>query len=136
MEIERVHSIFSSDILNLDYYFMHHNQLTSTKIISLWSLKFQDFNYCINMIVFIIGAIILPSIFTFTVHGRSGWHSAPTSITPSTSTTNVVCGLSFSQSQPDFEGFLPPQNWLLVYSNSIECRTSLKTTFQWVELPG
>ena len=29
-----------------------------------------------------------------------------TSITPSTSTTNVVCGLSFSRSQPDFEGFL------------------------------
>ena len=28
------------------------------------------------------------------------------SITPSTSTTNVVCGLSFSRSQPDFEGFL------------------------------
>ena len=28
-----------------------------------------------------------------------------TSITPSTSTTNVVCGLSFSRSQPDFEGF-------------------------------
>ena len=28
------------------------------------------------------------------------------SITPSTSTTDVVCGLSFSQSQPDFEGFL------------------------------
>jgi len=25
---------------------------------------------------------------------------------PSTSTTNVVCGLSFSLSQPDFEGFL------------------------------
>ena len=29
-----------------------------------------------------------------------------TSITPSTSTTYVVCGLSFSRSQPDFEGFL------------------------------
>ena len=29
-----------------------------------------------------------------------------TSITPSTSTTNVVCGLSFSRSQPDFDGFL------------------------------
>ena len=29
-----------------------------------------------------------------------------TSITPSTSTTNVVCGSSFSRSQPDFEGFL------------------------------
>ena len=29
-----------------------------------------------------------------------------TSITPFTSTTNVVCGLSFSRSQPDFEGFL------------------------------
>ena len=29
-----------------------------------------------------------------------------TSVTPSTSTTNVVCGLSFSRSQPDFEGFL------------------------------
>ena len=29
-----------------------------------------------------------------------------TSITPSTSTTNVVCGLSFGRSQPDFEGFL------------------------------
>ena len=33
---------------------------------------------------------------------QAGW----TSITPSTSTTNVVCGLSFSRSQPDFEGFL------------------------------
>ena len=33
-----------------------------------------------------------------------------TSITPSISTTYVVCGLSFSRSQPDFEGFLrfPP----------------------------
>ena len=29
-----------------------------------------------------------------------------TSIMPSTSTTNVVRGLSFSRSQPDFEGFL------------------------------
>ena len=29
-----------------------------------------------------------------------------TSITPFTSTTNVVCGLSFSRSQPDFKGFL------------------------------
>ena len=28
------------------------------------------------------------------------------SIRPSTSTKNVVCGLSFSRSQPDFEGFL------------------------------
>ena len=28
-----------------------------------------------------------------------------TSITPSTSATNVVCGLIFSRSQPDFEGF-------------------------------
>ena len=27
-------------------------------------------------------------------------------MTPSTSTTNVVCGLSFSRSQPDFKGFL------------------------------
>lgn len=43
MEIERVHSIFSLDILNLHYYyFMHHNQLISTKIISLWSLKFNS----------------------------------------------------------------------------------------------
>ena len=33
-------------------------------------------------------------------------------------------------------GFLPPQNWLLVYSNSIGGRTSLKTTFKWVELLG
>ena len=30
--------------------------------------------------------------------GKSGW--------PSTSTANVVCGLSFSRSQPDFGGFL------------------------------
>jgi len=30
-----------------------------------------------------------------------------TSIAPSTSTTNVACGLSFSRSQPDCEGFLP-----------------------------
>ena len=29
-----------------------------------------------------------------------------TSITSSTSTTNAVCGLSFSRSQPDFGGFL------------------------------
>ena len=52
------------------------------------------------------------------------------SITPSTSTTNLVCGLSFSRSQPDFEGFLRAlrfssliKNWLLVCSNSIGCRT-------------
>ena len=35
---------------------------------------------------------------------KSGWRCKKTSITPSTSTTNVV--LSFSRSQPDFEGFL------------------------------
>ena len=29
-----------------------------------------------------------------------------TSIMPSTSTANVVCGLSFSRSQPDLKGFL------------------------------
>ena len=32
--------------------------------------------------------------------GKSGWR------TPSISTTYVVCGLSLSRSQPDFEGFL------------------------------
>ena len=37
-----------------------------------------------------------------------------TSITPSTSTTNAVCGLSFSRSQPDFEGFL----WALQFPPS------------------
>ena len=36
----------------------------------------------------------------------SGWVTIWKSITPSTSTTNVVCGLSFSRSEPDFEGSL------------------------------
>ena len=36
--------------------------------------------------------------------GKSSWRS--TSIMPSTSTTNAVCGLSLNRSQPDFEGFL------------------------------
>ena len=35
-----------------------------------------------------------------------------------------------------YSGFLPYQNWLLLYSNSIGCRTFLKTTFEGVELPG
>ena len=39
---------------------------------------------------------------------RTPW----TSITPSTSTTNVVCGLSLSPSQPNFDGLLrfPPSS--------------------------
>ena len=35
------------------------------------------------------------------------WEVRGSSITPPTPTTNVVCGLSFSQSQLDFEGLLP-----------------------------
>ena len=47
-----------------------------------------------------------------------------TSIKPSTSTTNVVCGMSFGQSQPDFEGFLrvlrfPPSSILTPSLNPI-----------------
>ena len=32
---------------------------------------------------------------------------------PPTSITNFVCGLTFSRSQPGFEGFLPHQNQLM-----------------------
>ena len=42
-----------------------------------------------------------------------------TSITPSTSTTNVVCGLSFSRSQPDFDGYSPSQSSLRLRERAI-----------------
>ena len=38
-----------------------------------------------------------------------------TSITPSTSTTNVVCGLNFSRSEPDFCCVLPSINKVYYY---------------------
>ena len=39
------------------------------------------------------------------LHGKSGWHSGHQSRLPPL-LQNVVCELSFSRSQPDFEGFL------------------------------
>ena len=66
--------------------------------------------------------------------GESGWFSghqgsvSPTSVTRVQLWPRVVCGLSFSRSQSDSEGFspdtlvfLPPQNRLPAYSIRLWC---------------
>ena len=74
-------------------------------------------------------------------HGKSSWRSGHQSRLPPLLKMLYVDWVSVdlnltSRVSSGHSGFLPPQNLLLVYSNSNGCRTSLKTTFEWVELPG
>ena len=73
--------------------------------------------------------------------GKSSWRSGHQSHLPPLLKMLYVDWVSVdlnltSRVSSGHSGFLPPQNWLLVYSSSNGCRTSLKTTFEWVELPG
>ena len=72
---------------------------------------------------------------------KSGWRSGHQSRLPPLLQMLYVDWVSVylnltSRVSSRYSGFLPPENWLLLYSNLIGCRTSLKTTFGWVELPG